>query len=123
MIFPLGYGGCNGGGHGESNLNIDMIAGHLFAGPGPVYRPFGRLLIVRMLFLLRVLRVFVNLCMANGIGFIYFFSNLALFLAELACEILLLHLGMPLLELLNPVDDLRLKNLSLDGADHVDPFA
>jgi len=65
---------------------------------------------------------FADLCMVDLIGFIYLILQFAPILIELNCEIVLLHIRMLLLDLLDPLHDLRLENLSFNGADHLDPF-
>jgi hypothetical protein len=100
-----------------------MIVLSLFAGHLSFYDFFRGLLFVRTAFLLLSLFLPVNRCMVNLIRFIYLFLQFAPIMAELNFEILLLHIRMLLLDLLDPLHDLRLENLFLYGADHLDPFA
>jgi hypothetical protein len=76
-----------------------------------------------MIFLLFFLFSRIYGCMVNITGFIYLFLELLPILAELNLEILLLHIRMLLLDLLDPLHDLRLEKLFFYGADHPDPLA
>jgi hypothetical protein len=60
--------------------------------------------------------------MVNLSRFVYFILQSATLLTELNIKILLLHISMLLLDLLDPLHDLRLENLFLNGADHLDSF-
>jgi hypothetical protein len=120
MVLPGDEDGAIAVGIDGLNIDINMIV--LFAGCRSVYDLFRRLLFPRMVFLLLFPFFFADLCMVNFIGFIYLILQFAPILTELNCEILLLHIRMLLLDLLDPLHDLRLENLSFNGADHVDPF-
>lgn len=98
-----------------------MFVLFLFAARLLVYGPFRRLLLARRVSLL-FFPLFANGYMVHFIEFIYFSCYSVPLLSELMLEILLLHIRMQLLDLLDPLYDLRLEKLFLNGADHLDPF-
>jgi hypothetical protein len=57
--------------------------------------------------------------MVNPIRFIYLLLQFVPFLGKMDIKILLLHIRVLLLDLLDPIYDLRLKDLFLNGADHM----
>jgi hypothetical protein len=85
------------------------------------YPPFRCSLFLPMVFFLLFPIVFIDLCVIKLFRFVNFFLQPAAFFAELNIKILLLHIRVLLLDLLDSVQDLRLENLFLNGADHLDP--